>query len=262
MKQWLQGCLLFILMTLCIQPLAAQPGNPEAQIKFQQATRSLSRNENAKALQEFQEALKINPKMAGAWRGLGIALGRMGRWADAAQAQARATALEPRYAPGWVLRGWAEHRSGNHPVAVQWLQQALRLDPKNVEAHNALGVVYLFLNQPHNAEASTRTVLKLDPKNGTAWYNLGLSLDRQGRYAEAITAQAQAQKWEPNNPHPLLAQAVSYLAQNQISQARAVFQRAIALDPWYGQAAGLDDLVRAGFSTTQVARLKKLLERP
>ncbi|MEN9228173.1 MAG: tetratricopeptide repeat protein [Gloeomargarita sp. SZTDM-1c_bins_89] len=244
-------------------PLAlAQPNHLEAQRKFQQATRSLGRHENVKAVQEFQEALRLNPQMAGAWRGLGVALGRLGRWTEAAQVQARATALQPQYAPGWVLRGWAEHRSGNHLVAVQWLRQALRLDPKNLEAHNALGVVYLFLNRPHQAEASTRAVLRLDPRNGTAWYNLGLSLDRQGRYQEAIAAQTQAQKWEPNNPHPLLAQAVSYLAQNQIPQARAVFQRAMALDPWYGQAAGMDDLARAGFSPTQIARLKKILDYP
>jgi tetratricopeptide (TPR) repeat protein len=248
-----------VTLVLWGQPALAQPGNPEAQIKFQQASQSLSRNENTKALQEFQSALKINPQMAAAWRGMGVALGRLGRWADAAQVQARATALEPKYAPGWVLRGWAEHRSGNSTLGAQWLNHALTLDPNNVEAHNALGVVYLFLNQPQKAEASTRTVIKLAPQNGTAYYNLGLSLDRQGRYPEAIAAQTQAQKWEPRNPHPLLAQAVSYLAQNQVTQARAVFNRAIALDSWYGQATGMDDLVRAGFSTTQIARLKKLL---
>jgi len=236
-----------------------QPGNPEAQLKFQQATRSLSRHENTKAIQEFQAALNINPNLAGAWRGLGVALGRLGRWADAAQAQARATALAPNYAPGWVLRGWAEHRSGNSALGARWLNHALTLDPNNVEAHNALGVVYLFLDQPKKAEASTRRVIQLAPQNGTAYYNLGLSLDRQGRYAEAIAAQTQAQKWEPRNPHPLLAQATSYLAQNQIPQARAAFRRALALDPWYGQATGLDDLVRAGFSPAQIARLKKLL---
>jgi tetratricopeptide (TPR) repeat protein len=237
----------------------AQPGNPEAQMKFQQATQSLSRNENAKALQEFQAALKINPNLAGAWRGMGVALGRLGRWADAAQAQARATALAPNYAPGWVMRGWAEHRSGNSALGARWLNHALTLDPNNIAAHNALGVVYLFLDQPKKAEASTRRAIQLDPQNGTAYYNLGLSLDRQGRYAEAIAAQTQAQKWEPRNPHPLLAQATSYLAQNQIALARAAFQRALALDPWYGQAAGLDSLVRAGFSPAQIARFKQLL---
>jgi len=250
---------LLVTVVLWGQPTPAQPGNPEAQIKFQQATQSLSRNENTKALQEFQEALKINPNLAGAWRGMGVALGRLGRWADAAQAQARATALAPKHTPGWVMRGWAEHRSGNSALGAQWLNHALTLDPKNVEAHNALGVVYLFLNQPQKAEASTRRVIQLDPQNGTAYYNLGLSLDRQGRYAEAIAAQTQAQKWEPRNPHPLLAQAVSYLGQNQISQAQTVFRRALTLDPWYGQAAGMDDLVRAGFSPAQIARLKKLL---
>ncbi|WP_157776157.1 tetratricopeptide repeat protein [Gloeomargarita lithophora] len=250
---------LLVGLVLGGQPMLAQPGNPEAQIKFQQASQSLSRNENTKALQEFQEALKINPQMAGAWRGMGVALGRLGRWADAAQVQARATTLAPKHPPGWVMRGWAEHRSGNSPLGAQWLNHALTLDPKNIEAHNALGVVYLFLNQPQKAEASTRRVIQLAPQNGTAYYNLGLSLDRQGRYREAIAAQTQAQKWEPRNPHPLLAQAVSYLAQNQRTQAQTVFNRAIGLDPWYGQATGMDELVRAGFSSTQIARLKKLL---
>lgn len=250
---------LWLMIGLWGQPALAQPGNPEAQIKFQQASQSLSRNENTQALQEFQAALKINPNMAAAWRGMGVALGRLGRWAEAAQAQARATALAPKHAPSWVLRGWAEHRSGNSTLGAQWLNHALTLDPNNVEAHNALGVVYLFLNQPQKAEASTRRVIQLAPQNGTAYYNLGLSLDRQGRYREAIAAQSQAQKWEPRNPHPLLAQAASYLAQNQVTQARTLWNRALALDPWYGQATGMDDLVRAGFSTTQIARLKKLL---
>ena len=73
------GIGLAAVLVLGGQVVRGQPSNPEAQIKFQQATRSPSRHENTKAIQEFQAALNINPNLAGAWRGLGVALGRLGR---------------------------------------------------------------------------------------------------------------------------------------------------------------------------------------
>lgn len=232
-----------------------------AQEAFQAGSAALTVGDASQAEQAFREALRLNPALPAAWRGLGIALGRQGQWAAAAEAQAQATTLQPTHAAGWVMRGWAVHKTGQHGEAIRFLQRAAHLDPQNLEAYNALGVVYLFADRPRPAEASTRQALKLDPQNGTAYYNLGLSLDRQGRYAEAVAAQGQAQRFEPRNPHPLLAQAVSYLALRQRPQAEAAFQAAGRLKARYQTRAGLQTLTEAGFSQAQIQRLA-VLGRP
>jgi Flp pilus assembly protein TadD len=225
---------------------------------FQQGSQALTRKRPAQAVSNFRKAVELNPQLGAAWRGLGVALGKQNQWSEAAKAQEKATALQKEYAPGWVLRGWAEHRSGNHRAGAASLEKAVSLDKNNLEAHNALGVVYLFLEDPKRAEVSTRKVLDLDPKNGTAYFNLGLSLDRQGRYPEAVASQQQAHRFEPRNPHPLIAQAIGYDALEQKKEARKAYFKALGLDARYSQTSYINRLVEADFNQAQIKRVQSL----
>ncbi|MGA7955213.1 MAG: tetratricopeptide repeat protein [Gloeobacterales cyanobacterium] len=225
---------------------------------FQQGSQALTRKRPAQAVSNFRKAVQLNPQLAAAWRGLGVALGKQNQWSEAAKAQEKATDLHIEYAPGWVLRGWAEHRSGNHRAGATSLERAVSLDQNNLEAHNALGVVYLFLEDPKKAEVSTRKVLDLDPENGTAYFNLGLSLDRQGRYQEAVASQEQAQRFEPRNPHPLIAQAIGYDALGQKKEAQKAYSKALGLDARYSQTSYINRLVEADFNQAQIKRVQSL----
>lgn len=225
---------------------------------FQQGSQDLARKRSAQAVSNFQKAVQLDPQLAAAWRGLGTVLGKQNQWSEAAKAQKKATDAQSSYAPGWVLRGWAEHRSGNHRDGAASLERAVALDKNNLEAHNALGVVYLFLEDPKKAEVSTRKVLDLDSKNGTAYFNLGLSLDRQERYQEAVASQKQAHRFEPRNPHPLLAQAISHDALGQKKEARKVYQKALGLDTRYSEATYINRLVEADFNQAQIKRVQSL----
>jgi Flp pilus assembly protein TadD len=225
---------------------------------FQQGSQALARKRSAQAVLNFQKAVQLDPQLASAWRGLGTAFGKQNQWLEAAKAQKKATEVQSAYAPGWVLRGWAEHRTGNHRNGATSLEKAVVLDKNNLEAHNALGVVYLFLEDPKKAEISTRKVLDLDPKNGTAYFNLGLSLDRQERYQEAVVSQEQAHRFEPRNPHPLIAQAISYDALGQKKQARKAYRKALGLDSKYSETGSINRLVEADFNQPQIKRVQSL----
>jgi Flp pilus assembly protein TadD len=241
-------------------PLSSMAAPTTAREYFQQGSQALARKRSAQAVSNFQKAVQLDPKLAAAWRGLGTALGKQNQWSEAAKAQKKATDAQSAYAPGWVLRGWAEHRSGNHQNGATSLEKAVALNKNNLEAHNALGVVYLFLEDPKKAEVSTRKVLDLDPKNGTAYFNLGLSLDRQQRYSEAVVSQEQAHRFEPRNPHPLLAQAISYDALGQKKEARKVYQKVLALDTRYSEATYINRLVEADFNQPQIKRVQSLVK--
>ncbi len=249
---------IMVFVSLCSPGMISMAAPTTASQYFQQGSQALSKKRPAQAVTNFRKAVQLNPQMGAAWRGLGVALGKQNKWTEAAKAQEKATDLQNEYAPGWVLRGWAEHRSGNHRGGATSLQRAVLLDKNNLEAHNALGVVYLFLEDPKRAEVSTRKVLDLDPKNGTAYFNLGLSLDRQGRYQEAVASQEQAHRFEPRNPHPLIAQAIGYDALGQKKEARKAYSKALGLDPGYSQTSYINRLEAADFNQPQIKRVQSL----
>jgi Flp pilus assembly protein TadD len=249
---------LMSFLSLCLTARVSIAAPTTANQYFQQGSQALTRKRPAQAISNFQKAVQLNPQLGAAWRGLGVAFGKQNQWSQAAKAQRKATDLLGNYAPGWVLRGWAEHRSGNHRAGATSLEKAVLLDKNNLEAHNALGVVYLFLEDPKKAEISTRKVLDLDPKNGTAYFNLGLSLDRQGRYQEAVFSQEQAHRFEPRNPHPLLAQAMGYDALKQKEEARKAYAKALGLDARYAQISHINRLVEADFNQAQIKRVQSL----
>ncbi|WP_218081873.1 tetratricopeptide repeat protein [Anthocerotibacter panamensis] len=231
---------------------------PDAQVYFQKGSEALTRRQSAQAITYFEKALDLNSDLALAWRGLGVAMSQQNRWKESVLAHRRSTRLRPQDAKGWLNLGWAEHRSGNDKVAVKVLNHAWELDHNDPQIANALGVVYLFLNQPQQAEAATRQVLALDSKNATAYYNLGLALHRQGHWDESIQALEQARVYEPHNPHPQVALALVYAARGDQTSARAAYQRAVQMDQRYRQSAYLDTLLEADFSREQVAGVRRL----
>ena len=82
--------------------------------------------------------------------------------------------------------GVAATRSQNWKKAHDSLQEALRIDPKYARAHNALGVVLVFMGKTvAEIEAAFRSAIVSDPKLPDAHFNLGKLLLESSRPAEA-----------------------------------------------------------------------------
>ena len=61
----------------------------------------------------------------------------------------------------------------------------------------------------------------LKPDNEIAFYNLSLALHQLEIYPLAITTANRAAKLEPNNPHPLVAAAISF-TQEQVNKTKEI----------------------------------------
>lgn len=72
------------------------------------------------------------------------------------------------------------------------LQQAIALEPDNAIYHNALGVLFLDLRRPVDAQAEFQKAADLDPSYAEAHHNLGLALAEQGRFDQAIAGYRKA----------------------------------------------------------------------
>jgi protein O-mannosyl-transferase len=79
-------------------------------------------------------------------------------------------------------------RRGELNEAMWHLEQALASRPDYDSAYANLGIAYINLRQPDRAVAALRTAVRLNPRETTAWYRLGVTLARLGDLAGAREA--------------------------------------------------------------------------
>ena len=77
---------------------------------------------------------------------------------------------------------------GQLDTALDEVKQALVADPSYAPAYNLRGLIYLRLSEPVLAESSFRQAIRLAPRDGDSWHNLGWLHCEAGRYADAVAA--------------------------------------------------------------------------
>jgi eukaryotic-like serine/threonine-protein kinase len=158
---------------------------PTTYISLGQLHVSLDKNELA--LQEFQKALEIDPRNAGALMASATAYEHMGQTANAEANYKRAVALRPDYWDGYNTLGLFYDRINRYPEAVAQLQRVIELTPDNAQAYSNLAAVYLDMGDKKllpQIEAALKKSLDLGPSYA-AYANLGYLYLNQGRYAES-----------------------------------------------------------------------------
>jgi serine/threonine protein kinase/tetratricopeptide (TPR) repeat protein len=165
---------------------------PAAHVTLGQLQATLGKNDLA--LGEFQEALDINPRDAGALIGRAGVYEQMGHIADAEAHYKRAIALRPDYWDGYNVLGDFYDRQKRVQDSIAAYRRVIELTPDNPEAYSNLGIEYMELKDTESyaaAEAALRKSLQLAP-NYQAYTNLGWLYMIQKRYAEAAASTRQA----------------------------------------------------------------------
>ncbi len=122
--------LLFAALITAV-PLQAQSacGSPGVRQAVERGWTAYRKNEIAAAAREFNRAITLCPKDAGALTGAGYAAMRVGRLAAADSLFDRAIAVEPASHDAVTGAGMAAYRAGNHAAARQRFERALELMP-------------------------------------------------------------------------------------------------------------------------------------
>jgi tetratricopeptide (TPR) repeat protein len=95
----------------------------------------------------------------------------------------RALRADPGFAPAHFARAWLLQRSGRMEESLPHLEATVRIVPNNVRALDQLGLAYLSLERPAEAEKTLRKALALDARDREVVMHLGqalLALDREG----------------------------------------------------------------------------------
>jgi tetratricopeptide (TPR) repeat protein len=154
----------------------------------------------AQAVNEFQQAARLNPKSVPAFYNLGLAYWKLRKLDLASEAFEKALSFEPSdaYSQYYMGRihllkgetpkaiavferltgrktppvadeqyqlGLAYLKSGNSKKAIQWLEQARKQDPQNANVGDALGKAYQLAGRKEEAEQALKTSSQLRDQN-------------------------------------------------------------------------------------------------
>jgi TolB-like protein/Tfp pilus assembly protein PilF len=174
---------------------------------------ALRRDDNLpRAIEFFRQAIARDPNYAAAYAGLSEAL-----------------ILLPRYTGAYPN----ETRPQSRVAALK----ALELNPNLAEAHNALAKIAMDYDVDF-AEATRefKRAIELNPNYAGAHHWFSGTLESQGQFAEAIAESKLGTELDPFSAVNLVDQGRIYGSARRFTEAKAVFEKALAIDPAFSYA--------------------------
>lgn len=138
------------------------------------------RGEIDKAIQEFDEALKLKKGHAEAHNNLGAAYAMEGQSKKAEQHFLAALRLKPDYSDAHNNLGIFYGSQGKMDQAIMHFQQALRSRPNFADAHYNLGVTYLRIGSTDLALQQLQEALKIKPNAINTHVNIAKAYAQKG----------------------------------------------------------------------------------
>ena len=188
------------------------------------------------AIREFQTALQLNPNYTTARIGLGTALFRTGRTAEAAIAFEQVLRLQPDHETAHNNLGNVLLQLGRTEEAVVHYRTALRLKPDSVETHVNLALALRRLGEGAEAVTHFQEALRLAPRSAEIWNSLGSTLLAADKPTDALAAFAEAVRFQPDSALFRNNLGLAYLGTGRIDDALAQLREAVRLAPDFADA--------------------------
>jgi len=146
-----------------------------------------------------------------------------------------AVKMDPKDAEAWYGLGRIRYTQQRFQEAADCFERALVLDPRSVKAGNNLGLSYEGLNRTDEAISAYRNAIKWqqgsEHPSEQPLLNLGIVLLHQGKLPEAEQLLTQAATIAPRDSNIREQLGHLYLQTNELPKAQSQFEQAIALSP-------------------------------
>jgi tetratricopeptide (TPR) repeat protein len=188
------------------------------------------------AIQSLTRALKLRPRLPGAYVLRGIAHYDLNRFDDAIADYTRAIELDPKDSVAHLNRGNAKHMKGLHDEAIADMSKAIDLNPKYAGAYinrgNAKGAKGLH----DECLADLSKAIELDPTDDIAFCNRGNTYQHKGLQDAAIADYDKALELNPKDPKTWTSRGSAKNRKKLFDEAIADHEEALKLDPKYALA--------------------------
>lgn len=192
-----------------------------------------------RARDAYQEAIRLDPNFAEAWRRLAhvlsekYALGAPTPAALAAikQAADQTVRLQPDSVNAQLAQGYYRYRGlRDYPGALEAFSQVAGREPNNIEALAAMAYVQRRLGDMDGALRQLEKAEALDPGNAKLVLTRGEILAAIRRYPEAHAALRRALQLNPNDVWAVALQAQANQAQGKLAAAASILSSGPSLD--------------------------------
>lgn len=156
-----------------------------------------SLGEYNKAIEDFNESIRLNPKRALLYRDRGLTKDAIKQYEGALKDFQKAIELKPKEFINYYHRGVTKNRIGHYEEAIEDLNTAIQLDQTNANAYYQRGFAKEMLGQEDTAKSDYKEALKINPNEPSKSHKLGLAKCKIHQYEQAITLFDKAIKLDP-----------------------------------------------------------------
>ncbi len=241
---------------------------------FNQANELLNSREYQKAIQLYEEVIKLNPNDYEALINMANAYSNLQQYPESLKVCEKAIQIKSNEAnktdgvnvdeaKAWNCKALAHKNMQQYPEALEADNQAIKLTAKPASGFwNSRGDTQLKLKQYDKAISDFETAILLDEKDPLNWFNKGTAFFKAGKYAEAIPYFDRALNIDPNYHYAATGRGNTLRFLQKYEESIAAYDRAIQIDPknyeaWYGKCLSLEKLSR---NEQAIASCKRAIE--
>src|SRR3974377_723854 len=173
-----------------------------AEQKIARGAKSAMKGQFDRAIADFDEAIRLNPKRAAAIEKraavIAIKSGRGGEQTGAIADVDEATRLNAKDAGTLADRANAYYTKGDYDRAIADYDALISLNPRDADALRNRGDAYRNKGNYDRAIADFDEVIRLNPKDAYAFNNRGIAYTKTGEYDRAIADFDEAIRLNPN----------------------------------------------------------------
>jgi len=237
------------------------PGTEDQfQTLVRQAKEAQDRGDYRSAAAGYQQVLKLRPDLAEVRANLGLMQHLLGEYGEAVQTLEATLRQKPELFVPNLFLGLDLLRLKQPKRAIPYLQHAHRLNSQDEEATLGLAQAYAALRQFSAAYDSYSDTVEINPRNGEAWYGVGLtcmhlqesateqlgqlgldsvyprllyaeSIVQQERWNDAVALYRRLVESHPEHPCVHAALGFVYVRQGDSAAAREQFKKELGGDP-------------------------------
>lgn len=211
------------------------PGTPEAKI-FRDAVTAFERGDFANAERQCRFFLAIEEKHFGALNLLTLALMRMGRWAEAESAIARAVRLNKRDEGAWSSYALILISLGRPDEALDKFDRAIKLNANNFRTWNNRGALLRDMGRYERAAKDFDKAIAANGQYFVAYYNKAGVLAALERYPEALEVYDALLTLRPDFADGWVGRGLVLAALGRGEDALACHDKAISLKADFAEA--------------------------
>ena len=167
------------------------------------------RNDDERALSDYEQAIRLNPRNPGAYVNRGSILARRGDYDGALKDFSEAIRFDPKLHQAFYYRGAALTQIGNHDQALRDFDEAIRLDPQFAAGYAARGDFFAAQGKLAKARADFAKAARLEPQAIAPVVGLAHLDVRDRRYAAALAKLEKAKAL--NRDVPLVLNSAAWL---------------------------------------------------